>query len=246
MNLFLVGGTVRDWLLKRPASNDVDFAVEAESFDAMKNALAARGLRVWQERPEFVTLRGKLPTSELGDFGGLLKLGRGTWLDADFTLCRSETMYHDKRHPSTVTPASLKVDLARRDFTVNAVAVSENGTWHDPHYGQADAKGQWLRTVGNAQDRFNEDPLRMLRAFRFAVMLNLSPVHEVVEACWTPELLELLGTLPVERVRQELGKAFAHDWFRAVQQMGDTFLGLGKAVSKHHPNLWLKATTEDK
>jgi len=245
MKLFLVGGAVRDYLLKRPVGHDVDFAVEAESFDAMLVALAARGLHVWQSRPEFVTVRGRMPGSALGDFGGVLS-AKQSWVEADFTLCRAERMYSDKRHPSTVTPASLKVDLGRRDFTVNAVAVSEDGVWHDPHYGQADARGRWLRTVGDAVDRFDEDPLRMLRAFRFTVTRGLDPVHAVVDACYNPGLLMLLDKLPVERVREEMFGAFKHDWLRASDVLVTWYPALAKAVQKTFPKLWLKATTEDR
>jgi len=251
VKLFLVGGTVRDHLLGFPTSNDVDFAVEAASFDEMRETLMSRGLRVWQERAEFVTLRGQMPLERMGDFGGLLSVKQGfnrsrVVVDADFTLCRAEAMYTDKRHPDVVTPASLFVDLARRDFTVNAVAVSEDGVWFDPFEGRADAASRILRMVGNPNLRLDEDPLRMLRAFRFAVTRGLTLNKRLEFMLNDPNVLVLLKTLPVERVRDEMFKAFKHDWLDAAQALSNELAGLGEAVRATFPDLWLSATLEDK
>jgi tRNA nucleotidyltransferase/poly(A) polymerase len=256
MKLYLVGGTVRDHLFGLPQGNDVDFAVEAESFAEMESLLVARGLRVWQSRPEFVTVRGQMPLSALGSFGGLLDMPKGKHgkvgfsrdhvvLDADFTLCRAETQYSDGRHPDSVTPATLAVDLARRDFTVNAVAVSEDGQWVDLFKGKRDADYRVLKCVGNARDRFDEDPLRILRALRFSVKFSLMLDRGVEAALNMLDVVDKLGTLPVERVREELGKAFAHNWLATAQALTTDFSLVAHAVQQHFPNLWLKATTEE-
>lgn len=245
MKLWLSGGTVRDHLLNMPKSNDVDFAVEAESYDAMKEALVARGLKIWQERPEYVTLRGQLPAAALDPFGfaGLLPL-RGV-LDADFTLCRAETMYSDRRHPDKVTPATIREDLARRDFTINAVAISEDGVWLDPHSGKLHASQRLLRTVGDPLLRFDEDPLRMLRAFRFTVTHGLRVHWTLNDALNHEKLTALVATLPVERVQVEMLKAFKADWLHSAQLLSYDMSGLGEQVRLHFPKLWLKATIED-
>jgi tRNA nucleotidyltransferase/poly(A) polymerase len=257
MKLFLVGGTVRDHLFGLPQGNDVDFAVEAESFAEMETVLVARGLRVWQSRPEFVTLRGQMPLSALGTFGGLLGLrggkhGKASFnpehvvVDADFTLCRAETQYSDGRHPDKVTPADLLTDLARRDFTVNAVAVSEDGQWVDPFRGRRDAEYKVLRCVGSALHRFEEDPLRLLRALRFAVKLDLMLDVWLSRALDDMAVVNRLATLPVERVREELGKSFAHNWLATALALATDFTTVGHAVQEHFPTLWLKATTEER
>ena len=244
MKLWLAGGTVRDHLLGLRVKKDLDFAVEgAESFDHMEAVLMTEyGLKVWQRRPEFVTLRGKA-TFGRDRFAGLVPAGRH---DVDFTMCRAESMYSDGRHPDTVTPASLTVDLARRDFTVNAVAVSERGEWFDPWNGRADAENRVLRCVGDPWARFEEDPLRMLRALRFTVCKQLLPDVMLGRALNDEALCNKLRTLPVERVRDEMHKAFHHDWLATAHACSCEFATLAHFVQVLFPELWLRATTEDK
>lgn len=248
MKLYLVGGTIRRYLLGLPPSKDLDFAVEAPSYESMGTMLMSRGLVLWQKRPEFVTLRGRLPVDEIGMFGGLLgHLGIKGVVDADFTLCRKEAMYSDNRHPDTVTPADLKTDLSRRDFTINAVALSEHGEWIDPFDGREDAKARRLNTIGLPAARFEEDPLRMLRALRFAVaehlvfedltFRTLNKDHRVIS---------LIRTLPVERVRKELNRALQADWWSTMYYLMESFPTLGREISLAYPTLWLKPTTENK
>jgi len=242
VKLYLVGGTVRKHMLGLPTSKDLDFAVEAESFDAMRTGLGF--LRVWQERPEFVCLRGQVERSWLGEFGGLLQVASNAKLDADFTLCRAETQYSDRRHPDTVTPCSVLEDLSRRDFTVNAVAVREDGVWLDPHGGRADAADRTLRCVGNTRQRMLEDPLRLMRAVRFAVTERLHLADPLKDALSNPELVELLATLPVERVREELTKACAADWRKTMLYLMVDAPLLGYTLHHNFPNMWFKPTTE--
>jgi tRNA nucleotidyltransferase/poly(A) polymerase len=254
--LYLTGGMLRDHVmlgnsgvtavLYPDRSKDFDFAVEADSFAAMREYLVfARGLVVWQERPEFVTLRGRVDLTKFGSFGGLLR-GKNGMVDADFTLCRAEAMYSDKRHPDVVTPAPLSVDLSRRDFTVNAMAMSEDGDLVDPFGGTLDSHKCLLRCVGDPQVRFLEDPLRVLRALRFAVKYAMGVEYETMRAANACALH--VATLPVERVREELSKAFKADWFRTAQALTDmsAFHRVGVAVARNFPDLWLKATVEAK
>jgi tRNA nucleotidyltransferase (CCA-adding enzyme) len=135
-------------------------------------------------------------------------------------LARDGTMYEvttfrkdvetDGRHAVVSFAESIEEDLARRDFTVNAVA------WHplrhellDPFGGLADMEGRILRTVGVAEDRFREDYLRILRALRFAGLLDLA----IEEATWVAvcALVQHLGALSAERVREELLKVLGAD-----------------------------------
>jgi len=245
MKLYLVGGAVRNHLLGQP-TKDYDFAVEAESYEAMRDGLVQRGLTIWQERPEYVTVRGQISLRSLGGFDGILPAGSEGAFNADFTLCRAEAQYSDQRHPDVVTPASLGVDLSRRDFTMNAIAVSEEGEWIDPYEGEADLANKMLVTVGRARNRFEEDPLRMLRAVRFAVKYRLRIVPDVMDAMNDPDVADGLRTLPHERVREELNKALIVNWRRTIVYLVFDAPVLGDNLFSCFPNLWMKATTEER
>lgn len=246
MKLYLTGGAVRNHMLGLP-TKDYDFAVEASSFEEMRGWLVGRGVHVWQERPEFVTIRGKLPRYELGDFDGLLPdVPRSRQIDADFTMCRAETMYSDRRHPDVVTPADIRTDLSRRDFTVNAVAVSEDGLWLDPYDGQRDAEVRMLVCVGDPRERFEEDPLRILRAIRFSVVYGLEMNNDIRSWLRSQWLCNLLSYVPVERVREELAKSFRHDWQMTMMTLAHEVPQVGLSLFRMHPRLWLKPTTEDR
>jgi len=246
MKLHLVGGAVRDHLLYHRTPADLDFAVEGDSYAEMEAWLVARGLHIWQARPEFVTIRGRIERSWLGDFGGIWQVASNTFVNADFTLCRAEAMYHDKRHPDVVTPASLAVDLSRRDFTVNAIAVSEDGEWSDPHNGREDLKNHILRVVGNPHDRFTEDPLRMLRALRFTAVMGLKPDSELFTWMRMQYITNEIRHLPHERVRDELNKALRADWQMTIMTLAHDYPQLGLALHRWFPNLWFKVTTEER
>lgn len=255
MKLYLVGGTVRRHMLGLAATGDLDFAVEAASYEDMVSDLHGRELRVWQERPEFVTVRGQMPVDRLLGFGDMVRkdtywpmIGgkRRYAVDADFTLCRAEAQYSDRRHPDSVTPCRILEDLSRRDFTVNAVAVREDGTWVDPHGGRADAAWHTLRCVGNTRQRMEEDPLRLLRAVRFSVTEGLEPCDALLDAMNNYSLVELLSTLPHERVREELHKAMRHDWWLTMHTLMSRAPAIGAALQDHFPGLWFKPTTEER
>ncbi len=190
-----VGGSVRDSFLKIK-SKDLDFAVEAPSYTAMKEDVIARGGKLYLEKPEFLTIRAKMPN--VGD--------------ADFVLCRKDGAYGDGRRPDSVEPGTIFDDLARRDFTVNAIAREmETGEILDPHDGQKDIDSMTLRCVGRAHDRFSEDSLRMLRALRFTITKNFRHDEEIHRCFGDIPLVEKLMSVSGERVREELAKMFAHN-----------------------------------
>lgn len=264
MKLYLTGGYVRDHYLGHPQSKDVDIAVEATSFNEMSEELSrGGGFRVFQRRPEFVCIRGSLMRYRLGDFGGMLPTDRVVIspptsrggvlmpgkqikdrIEADFTLCRSEAMYHDNRHPSVVTPTDIYGDLKRRDFTINAIAIAENGDVIDPHCGIPDCHQRILRTVGNPEDRFSEDPLRILRGVRFAVTrrLQIEPATaNAMNLCCTG-----LALLPAERVRKELHSALAHNWWNTMRYIIEDMPFIGAILHTGFPDLWLMPTTKER
>ena len=185
--LALVGGAVRDELLGRPHA-DWDLATALLPEVVMARAKAA-GLRV-------------IPTG--------LQHGTVTvMLDEDpveITTYRSDGDYLDGRRPATVKlGVSLEEDLARRDFTINAMALPlATGVLVDPHGGQADLRAGVIRAVGDPLARFGEDGLRPLRACRFAAQLGFQVEPATLAAI--PLRLEVARRVAVERVFIELNK----------------------------------------
>lgn len=197
---YLVGGAVRDELLGLP-SKDADFAVEAESYEAMIEDLLARGVHIWNARPEFVSVRAKDPT-----FG-----------PSDFTLCRRDGFYSDGRRPDSVHVGTIFDDLSRRDFTVNAIAKAASGGYLDPHGGRDDLASRLLRCVGDSRARFREDSLRLLRAVRFSIVRGFSLHPEIEECLRDPEVLAGLSSTSVERAYEEMKRCYDHDTLATVK-----------------------------
>lgn len=188
---YTVGGFVRDELLG-VKSKDIDFAVEASSYEEMKEDILNRGMIIFQERPEYFAIRARHPI-----LGG-----------ADFVLCRKDGFYSDSRRPDSVEPGNIFDDLARRDFTVNAIAKDENGLYIDPHNGRYDLESRILRCVGDPYDRITEDPLRILRAIRFYIVKGFSFERNLDIYLRQGAVTGLLNTVPVERKYEELKKCF--------------------------------------
>ena len=137
----------------------------------------------------------------------------------EITTYRADRYDRESRNPEVAWGASLVDDLVRRDFTVNAMAVSlgPDRTVTDPFGGLGDLIRRRLRTPGSAVDSFADDPLRMLRAVRFVAQLGLAPVDEVVEAM-TAMSGELARITP-ERVQVELSKTLLQDAPRAALEL---------------------------
>lgn len=213
VKMFEVGGCVRDELLG-VRSKDIDFAVEAESFAAMRAFLLSHGFTVFLETPEFLTIRARFPKRwdhGMPRFGPFENPSEAAKVTADFVLCRKDGAYSDGRRPDTVEPGTILDDLARRDFTVNAIAKDPDGVLIDPFGGVEDLRRGTLRAVGSAEARLREDSLRALRAVRFMVTKGFALDRELnaaLHSAWLPELLE---NVSAERRREELDKAFRHD-----------------------------------
>ncbi|MCX6747431.1 MAG: HD domain-containing protein [Candidatus Nomurabacteria bacterium] len=123
----------------------------------------------------------------------------------EVTPYRTEAKYSDFRHPDEVKfSETLEDDLMRRDFTVNAMVMDSKGAIKDLYGGLADIKDKVLRTVGEPDERFNEDALRMLRAVRFACQLNFSISTETMESILKNS--ELIKKISTERIRDEFEK----------------------------------------
>lgn len=186
--LYVVGGAVRDALLNRPVT-DYDFATSAtpEEVQTLFHRTIPTGIR----------------------HGTVTVLFHGAQFEV--TTYRVDGGYSDHRHPDAVTfTRTLREDLARRDFTVNAIALDpETGTIHDPFDGRRDLSAGVIRTVGDPDARFGEDALRMLRAIRFATVLGFSVDHATEAAISRHH--HTIGEIAAERILQELRKMMAAD-----------------------------------
>ncbi len=160
------------------------------------------------------------------------------------TTFRTETTYSDRRHPDAVRFANtIAEDLSRRDFTINAIAIAPDGAIIDPFNGKNDLAKRYLRTVGDPQERFNEDALRMMRAIRFAARFDFTIEHATLQAITACH--DLITHVSMERIRDEFSKIVLSKNPRyGIQTLHDTgilghFLpeledGIGVAQNHHH------------
>ena len=182
---YLVGGAVRDMFMKTDA-HDWDVATNATPQDVIKLF-------------KFVVPTGIEHGTVTVHFKGV---------EIEVTTFRTESGYSDGRHPDSVNyAATIEEDLARRDFTMNAIAASlEDGTIVDPYGGQEDIKNKLIRTVGVAHERFMEDGLRPVRALRFASKLAFSIEKNTYSEIFKKEIQEKAASISIERFRDEFEK----------------------------------------
>lgn len=226
MKIYKVGGCIRDEIMGI-VPKDIDLACEAESFEAMEQYIRDNGGKIYQSKPEFFTVRARL-------FGE----------DRDFVLCRKESKYSDGRRPDSVEVGTIYDDLARRDFTINAMAKQEGGKLIDPFGGKKDIEAKLIRCVGNTIDRFAEDSLRIIRALRFSITKGFSLHHEIVMAFRNYWVVSKIHAVSQERIREELLKCFSHSVLTTLAVLDD--FPLVKNVLFQDGKLWLKPTLEEK
>lgn len=180
----VVGGCVRDCLMGRtPADWDICTSARPEQVQALfgESRVIPTGLK----HGTVTLMAGEMPL--------------------EVTTLRRDGLYEDHRRPSEVTfSQDLQEDLARRDFTVNAMAYHPEQGLTDPFGGQADLAAKVLRCVGDPGLRFEEDALRILRLFRFAAQLGFAPEEATLAAAG--ERAALLGHVSAERIAAELNK----------------------------------------
>ena len=123
----------------------------------------------------------------------------------DITTLREEKDYEDSRHPKEIIfTKDIKIDSKRRDFTINAIYIDENYELFDFYRGVQDLNNKVLRMIGDPDKRLNEDPLRILRAYRFATLYNLSIENELSKSIIKNK--SLLSKLNKDKVNEELNK----------------------------------------
>lgn len=185
-SLALVGGSVRDALLGR-LGNDLDFTTDARPDDVLA-IVRPWADAVWEVGIAFGTV-------------GAQKDG----YQIEVTTYRSEAYDRTSRKPEVSYGDSIDEDLVRRDFTVNAMALAlPERTFIDPHGGREDLAARVLRTPGTPEASFSDDPLRMMRAARFAAQLDFEVAPEVVAAM--KDMAGRIEIVSAERVRDELNK----------------------------------------
>ena len=227
---YVVGGCVRDVLMKK----------EPEDWDVTTSAKPEEIQKIFPKsfyENKFLTV-----TVQTAGRKSNLK-------EIEITTFRSETKYSDKRHPDEVKFAkTLKEDLARRDFTVNAIAVDlakPSFKIIDPFDGQKDLKNKTIRAVGDAEERFGEDALRMMRAVRFAATLGEGwKIGEETRKAIKKNAPWILA-IAKERIREELMKIIMSERAaEGVETLRETGLlkyiipeleeGFGVSQNKHH------------
>jgi poly(A) polymerase len=221
--LHLVGGSVRDALLGR-LGNDLDFTTDARP-PAVQALLEGWAEATWDTGIAFGTVGAQR---------------RGFRLEV--TTYRAEAYDRTSRNPRVTYGSSLSDDLARRDFSVNAMAVAlpdwkAADAFVDPYGGMDDLAAQVIRTPGRPEDSFGDDPLRMMRAARFASQLGFRVAPDVVAAM--SAMAERLEIVSVERIGDELSKLLLGAHPRAgLELLVDT--GLAEQVLPELPALRLE------
>lgn len=184
---YLVGGTVRDLLLGRGLTRDFDLTTDARP-DDIEALVSGWADAVWTTGKRFGTIGAK-------------KDGR----EYEITTHRAEAYTPDSRKPDVKFSDRVDADLSRRDFTVNAMALSlPDPVLIDPFGGAADLAAKRLRTPLSPEESFTDDPLRMLRAARFLAGYELVPDDDLVDA--VKRMHERLEIVSAERIRDELDK----------------------------------------
>jgi len=210
--IYLVGGSVRDAILGRPVADiDLDLTTDALP-DRIEAVVAPWADSVWTQGKRFGTI-------------GANKDGRRF----EITTHRAEAYTPDSRKPEVAFSDSVEADLSRRDFTVNAMALSlPDMELVDPFAGVADLAALRLRTPLTPEDSFGDDPLRMLRAARFIAGYGLVPEPELQAA--VRAMADRLDIVSVERVHDELDKLLVVErpgeglWFLVRTGLAEVFL----------------------
>jgi tRNA nucleotidyltransferase/poly(A) polymerase len=203
-------------------SKDIDYSVvlnEQEKdyilrfghtpFEYMGIRLVEMGYDIKVSKPEFLTIRAIFPK------GHKYKGG------ADFVLARKEADYTDGRRPDTVVPGTLQDDLARRDFTMNAMAEDSDGNIIDPFGGVDDINAKIIRAVGSPVKRLNEDALRGLRALRFSITKGFTIEKNLSAVIGCKAFRDRLLTVSNERIREELEKMFANQTVKPLRLLDE-------------------------
>lgn len=177
------------------------------------------------------TIRAKFPKGHVNEN-----------LVADFVLARKKIGYVEGTRKPIVIPGTLLDDLTRRDFTVNAIACGEDGIIVDPFNGQEDLKNKILKTPISGDITFDDDPLRLLRAIRFAITKGFTIGKDVHEYILYFDYFNKFNVVSEERIREELYKCFHFNTNLTLYYLSN-YVNLHNYIFTQ-TNLWLKPTNE--
>ena len=245
MKIYSVGGSVRDGLLGIQ-SKDLDYVMVLdntnislqEGFTVMRNYMVSEGFEIFLETEEMVTIRARFPKNH-----------KNSSQTADFVLARREMGYEEDTRRPILELGTLSDDLARRDFTINAMAEDEEGNIIDLFNGREHLKMGVLKTPQDPNVTFLDDPLRIIRALRFSITKNFRIDYDVRKAMGSSEtIFKLMRVVSQERIREELTKMFKHDTIgtlRMLKDADDTFCSGILEVCFGEEN-WLLPTNKKK
>lgn len=192
---YVVGGCVRDSILGR----------DIHDWDICTPVVVSELIPLFEEKGYYV-----IPTGL--QHGTITVMIGGTGYE--ITTFRCDSDYTDHRHPNNVEfTSNLIEDLSRRDFTMNAIAYNPTAGIFDPFHGLEDIKNRVIRCVGNPNDRFSEDALRILRAIRFACQLDFSVDTTIGWVIGYTDIKDTIKYLSEERIQSELLKMISCDSF---------------------------------
>ena len=240
--IYKVGGCVRDRLLGLD-SKDIDFTFVLddlnqsvqEGFDIMTEYLKSEGYEIFLSTPDMFTIRAKFPINH--KFKGMV---------ADFVMARKEIGYSEGTRRPILELGTLEDDLIRRDFTLNAMAEDIDGNLIDLFDGEWALERGLLITPKDARITMLDDPLRLLRAFRFSITKGFTITPRIWETCLMDSVIDKLEqVVSGERIREEVFKMFKHDTIKTLK--------LIEEINRMNPRIieiifgkemWLKPTFE--
>ena len=215
---FVIGGFVRDHILQRPGKKDIDIVTEGSGIE-----LARKVAKNLPNQPK---------VSVFKRFGTAMFRYQG--VDWEFVGARKESYSEDSRNPA-VENGSIQDDQLRRDFTINALAISLNqetyGEFVDPFEGLQDLESKMIRTPLDPDITFSDDPLRMMRAIRFAAQLGFDINHTEFKAI--QDNADRLKIVSKERIMDEFNKILMTD----KPSVGLIMLDQAKLLEKFLPEL---------
>lgn len=219
IEFFLAGGAVRDvFMCKKP--KDLDYVMLTDfTFDETVQKLKQAGARIYLEKPEFQIILANMDGQNI-----------------DLAFPRVEAGYTDHRHPDhTIRVADLKTDASRRDFTCNAMFMNESQIY-DYFGGEKDILDKKIKCVGNPRDRFKEDPLRIIRAFRFACTLGFNIDADTYWDMFGEKELLLDENLSIDRIKTEINKGLKADPEKMVHFLCCNKHEMLKVLQEKEPN----------
>lgn len=244
-NFFEVGGCVRDEILGLK-SKDIDYVAVPnenlldkykdayEMFVILETYLSSEKFEIFLSTPECFTIRAKFPKGH--KYQGV----------ADFVMARKEIGYVEGTRQPIIVPGTLYDDLIRRDFTLNALAKDEDGNIIDYFDGMWALEARMLITPLDSRITMLDDPLRLLRAFRFSITKNFVISPKVWETCLMDSVVDKLDkVVSQERIRDEVYKMMKHNTIKTL----DLFYDINRINPKlieimFGRGMWLKPTTE--